>query len=538
MYNLLMLVCRACFDELQTEHTYTWMTLDLLSDLLYLLDTLVRIRTGFLDQGLLVHDLKRLRQNYMKTRLFKLDVASILPTDIAYIWLGPNFPELRYNRVVRIYRMSEFFQRTETRTNFPNLFRISNLVLYIIVIIHWNACIYFAISKVIGFGSDQWVYPDVNIPEYSHLMRKYVFSLYWSTLTLTTIGETPPPARDEEFVFVVCDFLVGVLIFATIVGNVGAMISNMNAARANFQTRVDGVKRYMRLRGVTRTLQDRVVAYFDHVWAYGKAGDEAAVLASLPIRLRAEVASNVHMETIRKVRIFADCEAGLLIELVLKLKPQVFGPGEYICRKGDVGREMYIVKDGRLAVVSDDGLKQFVVLSSGSYFGEISILNIKGGSITAIIASKPSSPTPSLLSHRYHHFQQSLTSPRAAPASHRYHHHQQVTTTVIAPRTIATTITISNGDANATRVWCWLSHPPSIVVSALICAREQNLPNGLYWLCGYFCLFCLYVSMYPPMSNNMSGKTFAYISSYRVKLGLILAGGNQGTVVMMMMNYA
>jgi cyclic nucleotide gated channel alpha 4 len=63
---------------------------------------------------------------------------------------------------------------------------------------------------------------------------------------------------------------------------------------------------------------------------------------------------------------------------VTKLKPIFFGPGDYVCRKGDIGKEMYIIKRGQLAVVSDDGKTTFVVLKEGAVFGEISILNIPG----------------------------------------------------------------------------------------------------------------------------------------------------------------
>ena len=48
----------------------------------------------------------------------------------------------------------------------------------------------------------------------------------------------------------------------------------------------------------------------------------------------------------------------------------------YILFTGEVGKEMYIVNRGRLQVVADDGKTVLATLKPGSYFGEISILNM------------------------------------------------------------------------------------------------------------------------------------------------------------------
>uniref|UniRef100_H3CBR2 Cyclic nucleotide gated channel subunit alpha 1 n=1 Tax=Tetraodon nigroviridis TaxID=99883 RepID=H3CBR2_TETNG len=382
MYNWTLIIARACFEELQTDYVVFWFIVDFICDLIYIADMVFRTRTGaYLEQGLLVKDEQKLRERYTQSFQFKLDLVSMIPTDLLYLVLGTRYPEIRLNKLFRFNRMLEFFQRTETRTNYPNVLRISNLVMYIVIIIHWNACLYYSFSKAIGgFGADRFVYPDPSDPEFGRLVRKYAYSMYWSTLTLTTIGETPPPVENSEYFFVVTDFLVGVLIFATIVGNVGSMITNMNAARAEFQARIDAIKQYMSFRKVSKDLEKRVIKWFDFLWTNKKAVDEREVLKYLPDKLRAEIAINVHLDTLKKVRIFADCEAGLLVELVLKLQPQVYSPGDYICKKGDIGREMYIIKEGKLAVVADDGVTQFVVLSDGSYFGEISIPGHQSGS--------------------------------------------------------------------------------------------------------------------------------------------------------------
>ena len=58
--------------------------------------------------------------------------------------------------------------------------------------------------------------------------------------------------------------------------------------------------------------------------------------------------------------------------------PKVYSPGDYVCRKGDVGREMYIIKRGKIDVVNEDGTIVFVTLGEGVVFGELSIMNIPG----------------------------------------------------------------------------------------------------------------------------------------------------------------
>ena len=405
------------FWELHNLYPATWYTFDYICDLFYLADMIANSRTGYLEQGILVRNSAKLAENYLRSFAFKLDLISLLPTDFAYAFMSarclPNQVPcaiiVRLNRLFRFHRLAQFFERTESATNFPFVFRISKLVFYILVIIHWNACIYFAISYYIGFGSDHWVYQPLQLAGASPsdpslagsgsepatvttttgdlssnqwindtLSHQYIYCFYWSTLTLTTIGEVPMPERDEEYLFVVIDFLIGLLIFATIVGNIGSMITNMNAARAEFQHKMDSVKQWMKFRKVNKELEDRIIKWFDYLWANRQTLDEEAVTAILPDRLKAETAIHVHLETLKRVQLLEDCEPGLLVQLVLKLKLQVFSPGDYICRVGDVGKEMYIVKRGELSVLAEDCKTVYGTLSDGSVFGELSILNISG----------------------------------------------------------------------------------------------------------------------------------------------------------------
>lgn len=87
-----------------------------------------------------------------------------------------------------IFRFWAFMDRTERHTNYPNLFRSTSLIHYLLVIFHWNGCLYHIIYKNNGFGSKNWVFSD---SETADVVKQYLQSYYWCTLALTTIGDLP-----------------------------------------------------------------------------------------------------------------------------------------------------------------------------------------------------------------------------------------------------------------------------------------------------------------------------------------------------------
>lgn len=60
------------------------------------------------------------------------------------------------------------------------------------------------------------------------------------------------------------------------------------------------------------------------------------------------------------------------------MKLHIFTPGDFIVRKGEIAREMYVISDGVAEVVSETGhiLK---VLQPGDFFGEIGLLSLDAG---------------------------------------------------------------------------------------------------------------------------------------------------------------
>lgn len=135
-----------------------------------------------------------------------------------------------------------------------------------------------------------------------------------SSVKLRTHDHTPlgligslSPFLIRRYVFTIVSYLIGVFIFATIVGQVGNVITNRNANRLEFERLLDGAKTYMRHHKVPGGMKRRVLRWYDYSWSRGRiqgGGDINTALGLLPDKLKTELALHVNLLVLKKVTIF------------------------------------------------------------------------------------------------------------------------------------------------------------------------------------------------------------------------------------------
>lgn len=232
LYNFWVIIYRFAFQEISSDNIAVWFALDYTADFLYVLDIVFHFRTGYLEDGVLQTDPTKLRIHYTNTTTFYIDCLCLLPLDVLYLSIG-FCSILRGFRLVKVYRFWAFLDRTERHTNYPNIIRSTTLMHYLIALFHWNACLYYIVAvRLERTGHAGWQFPK---EQENTVALQYLHALHWSLITLTTMGTPPTPHTVGEYVFVIFEIIFALLLFATFLGHIANIVTNVSAARKEFQ---------------------------------------------------------------------------------------------------------------------------------------------------------------------------------------------------------------------------------------------------------------------------------------------------------------
>ncbi|XP_036124459.1 potassium voltage-gated channel subfamily H member 6 [Molossus molossus] len=369
---------------------------DLIVDIMFVVDIVINFRTTYVNTNdEVVSHPRRIAVHYFKG-WFLIDMVAAIPFDLLIFRTGSDetttliglLKTARLLRLVRVARKLDRYSEYGAAVLFL-------LMCTFALIAHWLACIWYAIGNVerpylepkIGWldslgvqlgkrynGSDPASGPSVQ--------DKYVTALYFTFSSLTSVGfGNISPNTNSEKVFSICVMLIGSLMYASIFGNVSAIIQRLYSGTARYHTQMLRVKEFIRFHQIPNPLRQRLEEYFQHAWSYTNGIDMNAVLKGFPECLQADICLHLHRALLQHCPAFRGASKGCLRALAVKFKTTHAPPGDTLVHFGDVLSTLYFISRGSIEILRDDVV--VAILGKNDIFGEPVSLHAQPGKSSA-----------------------------------------------------------------------------------------------------------------------------------------------------------
>ncbi|TRY53857.1 hypothetical protein DNTS_002806 [Danionella cerebrum] len=341
---------------------------DLIVDIMFVVDIVINFRTTYVNSNdEVVSQPGRIAVHYFKG-WFLIDMTTTSTTLIGLLKTA------RLLRLVRVARKLDRYSEYGAAVLFL-------LMCTFALIAHWLACIWYAIGNVERTGPSRigWLNSlgeQLGKP-YNNSVRgsgpsikdKYVTALYFTFSSLTSVGfGNVSPNTNSEKIFSISVMLIGALMYASIFGNVSAIIQRLYSGTARYHTQMLRVREFIRFHQIPNPLRQRLEEYFQHAWSYTNGIDMNAVLKGFPECLQADICLHLNRTLLQGCKAFKGSSKGCLRALAMKFKTTHAPPGDTLVHAGDVISALYFISRGSIEILKGDVV--VAILGKNDIFGE------------------------------------------------------------------------------------------------------------------------------------------------------------------------
>ncbi|XP_027866759.1 potassium voltage-gated channel subfamily H member 7-like isoform X1 [Xiphophorus couchianus] len=365
---------------------------DLIVDIMFIVDILINFRTTYVNanEEVVSHPAK-IAIHYFKG-WFLIDMVAAIPFDLLIFGSGSDETTtliglLKTARLLRLVRVA----RKLDRYSEYGAAVLMLLMCIFALIAHWLACIWYAIGNVekpylehkIGWLDNLGVsigkkYNYSDPSSGPSIKDKYVTALYFTFSSLTSVGfGNVSPNTNSEKIFSICVMLIGSLMYASIFGNVSAIIQRLYSGTARYHLQMLRVKEFIRFHQIPNPLRQRLEEYFQHAWTYTNGIDMNMVLKGFPECLQADICLHLNKSLLQGCKAFRGATKGCLRALAMRFKTTHAPPGDTLVHSGDVLTALYFVSRGSIEILKDDIV--VAILGKNDIFGEMIHLFSKPG---------------------------------------------------------------------------------------------------------------------------------------------------------------
>ncbi|XP_060683740.1 potassium voltage-gated channel subfamily H member 7-like [Hemiscyllium ocellatum] len=369
---------------------------DLIVDIMFIIDILINFRTTYVNQNeeVVSHPAK-IAIHYFKG-WFLIDMVAAIPFDLLIFGSGSDETTtliglLKTARLLRLVRVA----RKLDRYSEYGAAVLMLLMCIFALIAHWLACIWYAIGNVerpylvhkIGWldSLGQQIEKRYNISDASSgpsIKDKYVTALYFTFSSLTSVGfGNVSPNTNSEKIFSICVMLIGSLMYASIFGNVSAIIQRLYSGTARYHMQMLRVKEFIRFHQIPNPLRQRLEEYFQHAWTYTNGIDMNMVLKGFPECLQADICLHLNQALLQNCKAFKGASKGCLRALAMKFKTTHAPPGDTLVHSGDILTALYFISRGSIEILKENIV--VAILGKNDIFGEMIHLYARPGKSNA-----------------------------------------------------------------------------------------------------------------------------------------------------------
>ncbi|KAL6438576.1 hypothetical protein ACFW04_004559 [Cataglyphis niger] len=356
--------------------------IDLIVDVTFIVDILINFRTTFVNSNdEVVSHPGKIAVHYLKG-WFIIDLVAAIPFDLLLV--GSDTDEtttliglLKTARLLRLVRVARKIDRYSEYGAAVLLLLMATFAL----IAHWMACIWYAIGNAerptlkskVGWldilANDTHQFYFHNNTGGPSIKSRYITALYFTFSSLTSVGfGNVAPNTDAEKIFTIVVMLIGSLMYASIFGNVSAIIQRLYSGTARYHTQMLRVREFIRFHQIPNPLRQRLEEYFQHAWTYTNGIDMNSVLKGFPECLQADICLHLNRNLLNNCRAFEGASPGCLRALSLKFKTTHAPPGDTLVHRGDVLTSLYFISRGSIEILKDDIV--MAILGKDDIFGE------------------------------------------------------------------------------------------------------------------------------------------------------------------------
>ena len=361
---------------------------------LIVIDMLVSFNVARYVNGELVTSRRQLSRNYLRL-LFWVDLSSVIPFDeIALAIAGLNGPDylnnpelaqylslLKLIRFLRMYRLAWFFSYLTYNLASPLLVvTLLRNLFYIFFLANLSACAFYYEALQAGLGPNTWVGANSAWFSGATTSQMYIYSLYWSMITLSTTGYGDIRAYNPVEAGLIAFWVLFLMFFgAYIVGSITLLVVKNDERVGKYREQMRALQGYSTMHSLPHDLRDSMQRHLKLHFYNADAADEA-VLKVYPSSIRRRVLRQLYLPTIRNCYLFSGAKPRFIDAILSICRVELYLPGVEVISQGDYVNDLFILVAGRVACAHYPGLAE----QDGSVHGGVGRPSMKSTTLTRL----------------------------------------------------------------------------------------------------------------------------------------------------------